>query len=84
MSEESSRAPSISEEELSRLMMKYNIGTEELEGILQEYDRENRQALEMFDSERQRQLYRLGQRMQKDLWNKKIIKDIKKISEHKR
>lgn len=38
----------------------------------------------MFDSERQRQLYRLGQRMQKDLWNKKIIKDIKKISEYKR
>jgi hypothetical protein len=65
-------------------MMKYNIGTEELEAILEEYDRDNRQALEMFDSERQRQLYRLGKRMQKDLWNKKIIKDIKKISEHKR
>jgi hypothetical protein len=31
-------------------MMKYNISTDELEQIFEEYDRENRQAYELFDS----------------------------------
>ena len=34
----------ITEEQLNKLMLKYNISTEELEQIFQEYDRENKQA----------------------------------------
>ena len=37
-------------------------------------------AFELFDSEDQRSLYKLGQKMQKDIWNKKIMQDVKRLS----
>jgi len=35
---------------------------------------------ELYDEEKQQKLYRLGQKMQKDLNNKKVLKDLKNIS----
>jgi hypothetical protein len=61
-------------------MRKFNISGAELEQIFDDYEREHRQASELFDSEKQVQLYRLGQRMQRDLWNKKVLKDVRNIS----
>lgn len=45
-----------------------------------DYENEHRLAEEMFDSPEQRDLYRLGQKMQKDFWNKKVMHDVKKLS----
>lgn len=70
----------ICEEQLVKLMLKYNINVSELEQILEDYDRQYRQADELFDTDNQRELYRLGQRMQRDLWNRKVMKDVKKMS----
>lgn len=46
-------------------MLKYNFSFEELENVLEEYENEHKTAYELFDSEQQRNLYRLGQKMHK-------------------
>jgi hypothetical protein len=61
-------------------MIKYNFSINELEQILEEYETEHKLAFELFDSESQRNLYKLGQQMQKSLWSKKVLSDVKKLS----
>ena len=66
-----------------KLMLKYNFSLEDLENVLDDYENENRMADQMFDSQQQRNLYRLGQKMQKDVWNKKVMHDVKRLSQIK-
>ena len=61
-------------------MIKYNFSLQELEQVLSEYEIEHKLPIELFDSESQRNLYQLGHKMQKALWNKKVMQDIKRLS----